>query len=150
MLTLHSLIVLHFASQSISNKDRNSRVMFYCDLKGALKWEAQMWTAFSSVWEGGTLKIFLFILPTTWESNAAILSSVFNNSRKVQSYVSALHLLKAPLSVVDVFGVFFFMYTNTTAHDGIQIYKFHHHHHYKQYLQLAATRQHDTADGKRL
>lgn len=63
--------------------------------------------------------------------------------------MSALHLLKALLSVVDVFGVFFFMYLNTKEYDGIQIYKFHHHH-YKQYFQLAATRQHGTADGKRL
>lgn len=59
---------------------------------------------------------------TTWESNAAILSSVFNNSGKVQRYVSAPHLLKAALSVVDVFGVFFFVDVNTKAHDGMQIY----------------------------
>lgn len=40
----------------------------------------------------------------------------------MQRYVSALHLLKAALSVVEVwFGVFFFMYMNTKAHDGIQI-----------------------------
>lgn len=92
--------------------------------------------------------MFLFILPTTWESNAAILSSALNNSGKVQRYASALHLLKAPLRV-DVFGVFFFMYMNTRAHDGIEIYKFHHHH-YKQYLQLAATHQHCTVHGKQI